>query len=314
MPLSVDARAVLDAMAALGEPPLHETTPEQARAARAKRRYDGEIEDVNEITDRTVPGRDGPIPVRVYRPSAGERLPALVYFHGGGWVLGNLDSHDHVCRMLANRSGAVVVSVGYRLAPEHRFPAAHDDSVDALRYVLTHPADLGVDADRVAVGGDSAGANLATVAAALVRDEGGPTACFQLLVYPITDCTFGPGAMHRSMVDNAEGYFLTAEGMYWFRGHYLGSWSDFADPRLSPLLADVAKLPPALVITAEFDPLRDEGEEYARRMRGAGVDVQLSRFDGVFHGFFSMPDLIGAGREAIDEAGAALRHAFALVR
>jgi acetyl esterase len=239
---------------------------------------------------------------------AGGALPGIVYFHGGGFVIGNLDSHDGTCRALANASGCAVVSVDYRLAPEHRFPAAPEDCYAALRFVAERGAELGIDARRLAVAGDSAGGNLAAVTALLARERRGPDVRFQLLVYPVADHAFDTPSYR----DNAEGYFLSAAMMRWFWGHYLERPEQGDDPLASPLRAkDLAGLPPALVITAEYDPLRDEGEAYAARLKQAGVAAELLRYDGQIHGFFSLFDALDDGRAAVERAGAALRAALA---
>jgi acetyl esterase len=259
-----------------------------------------------EVVDCAVATPDGDLPVRIYRPRETALLPVLVYFHGGGWVLGSIDSHDSVARNLARSADCLVVSVGYRLAPEHRFPAAVDDCIAAVRWVHGHANDFGADAARIALGGDSAGGNLATVVALRLRDEGGPKIAGQLLVYPVTQLR---APLRGSMVANAEGYFLRARDVAWFDDMYLGDSQAHTHPYASPLLAaSLGGLAPALVITAEFDPLRDQGEDYARRLRQAGVAVTLSRYDGAFHAFFGMPADIG--RRAVSEAGQWLRARF----
>jgi len=261
------------------------------------------------VEDRTIPGPAGPVPVRVYRPEAPGPLPLVVYYHGGGWVIGSLNTHDAGCRTLANDASAVVVSVDYRLAPEHRFPAAVDDAFAALRWAVDHAGDLGVDPARVVVAGDSAGGNLAAVVAQMARDEGGPALAFQLLVYPVTDHEF----TSRSMEDNAVGYFLTRDDMRWFYGHYLRDDADGDDPRVSPLrAADLSGLPPALVVTAEFDPLRDQGLAYAEALRAAGNDVESVTYPGMFHGFFAMDAVIDAAKVAVDDTVGALRRRLAV--
>jgi acetyl esterase len=232
----------------------------------------------------------------------------LVFFHGSGFVIFDLDTHDHECRMLANLGRVVVVSVDYRLAPEHKFPAAVTDARAALHWVVDHAEGLGADPARLAVGGDSAGGNLAAVVAQVARDEGGPPIAFQLLVYPVTDLRGG----HASRVENGKGYLLTTEVMQWFEEQYLNDDTDRTDPRASPLLAaSFAGLPRALVITAEYDPLRDEGDEYAQRLQADGVEVAHHRYDGAVHGFFQLSATTDIGRRAVEEAGAALRTALA---
>ncbi len=253
------------------------------------------------VEDRSVPGPGGDVPVRVYWPNDETGLPVLVWFHGGGWTIGNLETADRTCRALANAVGCIVVSVDYRLGPEHRFPAAVDDCLAAGQWVRDHAAELGGDPARVAIGGDSAGGNLTAVVT--LHDPG---FVFQLLVYPAVEVEYESP----SMLENGSGYFLTLDALRWFYGHYLGD----ADPgqwQVSPLLApDCAGLPPALVITAEFDPLRDQGMSYAKRLADAGVPVDARVYDGVFHGFFGMQDAIDVARDAFDDATAALRAAF----
>jgi acetyl esterase len=310
MPLDPQARALLDQMASMGMPPFEKLPVPEARASiAALAAASGEPETVDRVDNRTVPGPAGEIPVRVYAPAGQQPLPVLVYFHGGGWVIGNLDTHDGTCRQLANAAGCMVVAVDYRLAPEHPFPAAPEDAYAVTRWVAANAAALGADPGRVAVGGDSAGGNLSAVVSLMARDRGGPSLAHQLLIYPATDA---PGDARASYRDNAEGYFLTAAGMHWFWNHYHRGDVGVRDPYACPIRArDLANLPPALVITAEYDPLRDEGEEYAARLRDAGVPVTLSRYDGMIHGFFGMAGLLDRARDAVAEAVAALRTAFA---
>ena len=230
-----------------------------------------------------------------------------MFFHGSGFVICDLDTHDHECRVLANRAGVVVVSVDYRLAPEHKFPAAVDDAFAALQWSVAHAADLDGDPARVAVVGDSAGGDLAAVVAQLARDAGGPAIAFQMLVYPVTDLrTDTP-----SFVENASGYGLSAETMRWYVEQYVRTSADVVDPRGSPLLApSLADLPPAFVAVCEYDPLRDEGKQYAHRMRDAGVDVTLRRYDGAIHGIFQMSRFTTIGARMLDDCVAALRAAI----
>lgn len=301
MPLHPQAVSLLALMESIGDPPLDSGTPEQARATRAAR-LRPPTEDVHHIADLDASG----VPARFYRPSDRPELGLLVYFHGGGWVIGDLDSHDNVCRSLANGSGHAVLSIDYRLAPEHPFPAGLEDCVTALRWAHANATTLGCRPDRLAVGGDSAGANLAAV----VANTGVVPTVFQLLVYPVTDCTRSTP----SYDENAEGYFLTKQAMGWFIDHYLsgGRGSD-RDPRVSPLFASDAALadgPPALVITAEYDPLRDEGDAYAARLQAAGVPTSHVRFGGMFHGFFSLADFVDDGAAANALAAAAVGKAL----
>lgn len=297
-------------MAQMGGPPLSEMSPSDARGVYSQLALMESAEEVARVDDRHVPLPDGAdIPIRVYTPhdAVGGEAGVLLWFHGGGWVIGDLDTADATCRALANRSGAVVVSVDYRLSPEHPAPAAIDDCLEALMWTVENGELLGVDVTKLAVGGDSAGGNLAALVCQRVRDDFGPAIEFQLLVYPVTDCTLG----HPSIDENAEGYFLTKDTMEWFCDNYLGD-EDPKSPTVSPLHAEsFAGLPPALVITAEFDPLRDEGEAYAAAMRDAGVRVEAIRYNGQIHGFFAMATVLDDGQHAVDRAGEALHAALA---
>ena len=292
---------MLDQLAALGDPPMESSTPEAVRALRAARIQPPTIA-LAEIRDLDAGG----VPARLYRPSADATLGLLVYFHGGGWVLGNVETHDHVARALAAESGCAVVSVDYRLAPEHPFPAAVDDAFAVSAWIHEKSRSLGCDPERLAIGGDSAGANLAAV----VTQSGRVPFRFQLLVYPVTDAR-GVTASYEEL---SEGYGLTRAGMRWFLEHYLaGGEGGPADPLVSPLLADdsaFAASPPTLVVTAELDPLRDEGEAYAARLRAAGVPAVDTRYDGMVHGFFSFGELLSDGRRAMTQAAEALAAAI----
>ncbi len=262
------------------------------------------------VTLTLVPGPAGPLPVRVYRPAGStktEILPALVFYHGGGWVIGDLDTHDVACRQLSNGARCAVFSVEYRLAPEARFPAAVDDCIAATRYITAQAASLGIDPKRIAVGGDSAGGNLAAVVCIDARDAGQPLPCFQLLIYPATDQRSG----HASHVRNAEGYLLTRKVMNYFRGHYLPEERDWLDWRASPMLAtSLAGLPPAYVLTAGYDPLVDEGRAYAERLAAEGVKTEYIDYPGMIHGFLLMGGVLDTANEAIAACSAALRTAF----
>ncbi|HVO27892.1 MAG TPA: alpha/beta hydrolase [Candidatus Margulisiibacteriota bacterium] len=309
MPLDPQVQGLLDVFKSLGRLPLNELSPPDARvAAQALGSLFGPPAAVATVENRTIPGPAGTLPVRIYTPAGSGPFPALVFFHGGGWVIGDLETVDGTCRALANGAGCVVVSVDYRLAPEHKFPAAPEDTYAATKWVAANAASINADPARIAVGGDSAGGNLTAVTAQMARDRGGPRLVFQLLVYPVID-----GACDTiSYRDNGDGYLLTKDMMQWFWNHYVGEAGDRFNPMASPLRAHSLKgLPPALVQTAEFDPLRDEGEVYAARLSEAGVAVQLTRYNGMIHGFFGMASVIDRAKTAIDEAAAALRAAFA---
>jgi acetyl esterase len=305
VPIHPQAVAVIDIMAQMGV--SFGGNPSDLRALIASfPRPAGES--VDAVVNRTLPGPAGEVPVRIYTPAGGGSglLPALVWFHGGGWVFGSLDTADFACRGIANRAGCRVISVAYRLAPEARFPAAVDDCFAVTKWIADHAADLGVDADRLAVGGDSCGGNLAAVVAQLARDQGGPSLAFQVLVYPITDHGFDTPSYR----DYGDGYFLTRDAMVWFWNHYLEKLADGDCPLASPLRATTtADLPPAIIITAEFDPLRDEVEAYAARLRADNVTVELVRYDSQIHGFFGNA-MIDDGISALDRVSAALRTAL----
>jgi acetyl esterase len=310
--LDPQAQAVIDLVVKSGRPAYHTLSPKDARQLFRETRpastpVPPEIGSVrNVVTD----GGPAAIPLRVYRPAGvadSTRLPAYVYFHGGGWVIGDLETHDVLCRQLTAASGASVISVDYRLAPEHKFPAAADDAWAATRWVVAHAGELGLDAGRLAVGGDSAGGNLAAVVALLARDAGGPAVRLQVLIYPVTDVM----RETRSYADFADGYMLTRDSMRWFIAHYLRSKDDARDWRASPLRAPaLAGLAPALIITAGFDPLRDEGESYAGRLRDAGVMVDYACYGGMVHGFLGMGKLLDTANRAVDHIGGVLRQAL----
>lgn len=262
---------------------------------------------VHAIENRTIPGPDTDIPIRIYTPVEQDDLPILVFYHGGAFILGGLDMYDQLCRRLAHASGAIVVSVDYRLAPEHPFPAAVDDSYAALKWVARHAKEIGGSRKHIAVGGDSAGGNLAAVTALRARDRRGPRLDFQLLIYPTVNLSAFDTQSHK---DFAKGYLLDRALMDYLVELYVPGQAATTDPELSPLLAKThRKLPPALVITAAFDPLRDEGEQYAEALREDGVDARASRYEEVIHGFL-LVDFLSQSEEAIDESGAALRAAF----
>ena len=305
--LHPEVRALLEMMDGLGGPPLETQDPIVARKERVEgmKMLGGEPVPIERVEDLTIAGPGGDLLLRIYADGRDGRRPALIYFHGGGWVFGNLDTHDALCRSIAKESGAVVISVDYRLSPEAKFPAAVDDSYAATKWVVANADRLGIDASRIAVGGDSAGANLATVIAMRCRDAGGPTLARQLLIYPVTDLSSFETESHRQLGDN---YFLTRAAMQWFSSHYLASDDHKRHPEASPLHApNLSGLPPALVITAEFDPLRDEGEAYARRLQEAGVPVTATQYPGMIHGFVSMQGALSGGRQAIQEVAKFLK-------
>jgi acetyl esterase len=304
-----EIRALLDQVAASGRPPLHHQSVAQARAFHDQDAValNGPAAPVAAVGDRVVPGPAGELPVRVYTPEGEPPFPIVVWFHGGGWVVGTLDTYDPLCRALAAAVPAVVVSVGYRLAPEHPWPAAVEDAYAATLWASRNAAGLGGAQDRLAVAGDSAGGNLAAVVALGARDRGGPAIAFQLLVYPALDAA----ADTASWRDHAEGFQLTAAGMRWYWDHYLGG-ADGRAPDASPLRAAfLSGLPPALVIVAEHDVLRDEGEAYAARLAGAGVAATATRYPGMVHGFFRWRAVTATADTALAEAAAALGSALA---
>ena len=263
---------------------------------------------VASVSERSIEGPDGPLKIRIYAPHGSGPFPLMVFFHGSGFVLCSLDTHDGMCRNLCAGSGCVVASVDYRLAPEHKFPAATQDCLAATRWAAAHAAELGARADRIMVAGDSAGANLAAVTALRIRNEGGPKLCGQMLLYPVTDHYTAGMA---SYVENAEGYGLTRDTMKWFWDHYLAGPQDAGHPHAAPLRAkDLSGLPPALVMTAEYDPLRDEGELYGQRLRIAGVPTDVTRIDGVNHGFLFWVGLVDKAGTALNEACAWARKTF----
>jgi len=310
--LHPEARAVLEIMDAQAGPPLASFSPAEARIGAAKRfkAFGGESEALARVEEVLIPGPAGDLRARLYASERGGLRPALIYFHGGGWVIGSVETHDPICRSLAKESGAVVISVDYRLAPEHKFPAAVEDAHAAAKWVCSNAQRLGIDASRIVISGDSAGGNLAAVVALRCRDDGGPVLAAQVMIYPVTDVGLSETASYREL---SEGYFLGRDEMAWFVGHYLPSPEAARNPEASPLIATkLSGLPPALVITAEFDPLRDEGEAYAERLRQAGVPVTLTRYPGMIHGFFVMRGAINTGQQAIRQVAEFVRGVAAL--
>ena len=302
MPVDPAVQALLDQLEEAGGPDISEQTPEQAREMiQGFALMQAGAPEPPVVFDRTVPGPGGDIPVRVYAAD-GDNLPVLVYFHGGGWVVGDIESHDGTCKqLLAELGDAVVVSVDYRLAPEHKYPAAADDCYAVAAWVAENAEQIGGDGSRIAVCGDSAGGNLSAVVSLMARDRGGPQIAAQVLHVPVTDHNYE----WQSYTDNAEGYLLTRASMVWFWDHYLPNIAAGQEAYASPYrAADVSNLPPALVQTAEYDPLRDEGEAYGERLREAGVEVDIHRYDGNIHDPFMMFAVNPAGIEALKEAAA----------
>jgi len=309
--LHPQARVLLDLIARSGIPPTHTLAPVDARRFYLERRRitQPDAPELAEVRAASADGPHGPIPLRVYRPAgaAAGPLPVLVYYHGGGWVIGDLDSHDVLCRQLANGSGCAVVAVDYRMGPEHRFPGAVDDCIAATRWVRDNAASLGVDPARLAVGGDSAGGNLAAVVAIAARDAGDPPIAFQLLIYPATD----QRRIAPSHTTNAQGYLLTADSMRYYHDHYIDDPKHDLDWRASPLLApDLSRLPPSLVLVAGYDPLRDEGVQYAQRLSESGSRATLVSFERQIHGFVTMGRVLDEANEAVAMCADALRRAL----
>lgn len=308
MPADPQTQQILDLIngAAPAEPV--EPTPETSREGyRGLSAMMPEGPDVG-VADRTIPGPAGDIPVRVYTPDGDGPFGVLVHLHGGGWTIGDLDTHDHPCRTLCAEGGVVVVSVDYRLAPENPFPAAVDDAWAALRWVAEHAAEIGGDPARIAVGGDSAGGNLAAVLAVMARDAGGPALGLQLLVYPAVDSRADQTERYPSLTENGEGYVLTLATMQWFATNYLPDDDDRLDPRASPLLTpDLSGLAPAHVVTLELDPLRDEGQAYVDALRAAGNDVTHAYYEGTVHTVWQLAPVIPTGARALSDAAERLR-------
>jgi acetyl esterase len=312
MPLDPQAEVLLGLVKQAGLPEFWQMTPDQGREQYASRVKRLEVhEPIHRVQDRRIPGPGGDLTIRIYWPreaKAGERFPVLLWYHGGGFVIGDLETHDSACRLLANQAACMVVALDYRLAPEAKFPAAVDDCHAALRWLALHAKEIGADPQRIAVGGDSAGANLATVVSLLARNDGYPKLGFQLLIYPCT----APEPEMPSQRKFAEGYLLTRNSILWFYKQYLRTQRDASDLRFAPLIADdLSNLPPALVLVAGYDPLRDEGVEYARRLVEAGNRVTLTNYEGMIHGFILAGAALDAARRAVAQSAAALREAFA---
>lgn len=304
MPLDPMYKAILEQLAAAGGPALTDMSPTDSRAwYRSMQPLVPELT-VGSVEDRRIPAPGGELLLRIYRPEGAGPFPVVMNFHGGGWVIGDVDTADGQCRAMCRRACVLVVSVDYRLAPEHRFPAAAEDCYAATVWAAANASALGGDPSRLAVAGDSAGGNLAAVIALMARDRNGPKVAFQLLVYPVTNARFDTP----SYADNGDGYMLTKAAMIWFWDQYAPAATDRAHAYASPLQApSLIGLPPAYVMTAEYDPLRDEGEDYATRLIKAGVPTQCERFPGLIHGFFAQSQLVPAASAAMDKACAALR-------
>ena len=309
MALDPQAQKLVDAMVALNLPPIEKWTPAEARASMRQRTAGlGPVEDVAAVADHRIPVAGGEITARVTTPAGPGPHPAVVFFHGGGWVIGDIETHDGACRALTNAARCAVVNVDYRLAPEFKYPTAVEDSYAALTWVAANASKLNIDARKLAVCGDSAGGNLSAAVSLMARDRRGPAIALQVLIYPVTDYRFDTGSYR----EFEAGPVLTHAGMRYFWKEYLRTEADGAEPYASPMRAtSLAGLPPALVITVEADPLRDEGEAYAARLRDAGVPVTLTRYAGMFHGTFRFTRLLEKSRAMMDEVAGALGKAFA---
>jgi len=302
-------QSLLDQASAQNAPPLPQLGVDLARQGYiAARAFLSEKPEVAMVEDRAVPGPAGDIPIRIYTPQGEAPCPVLVYYHGGGWVIGSIETHDGICRAFANAAGCIVVSVDYRLAPEHRFPGGLDDAFAALQWVAKNAGEFGGDGSRLAIGGESAGANLVAVLAQLGKDGGGPDLAYQMMAYPVTHRDFDTN----SYKDNGEGYFLTRDTMRWFWDNYLNDDAEASDPRTSPLLReDLSGLPPGIVVAPEYDPLRDEGVAYGKRLQEAGVDMEVWVPEGMIHDYLGMTNILPEAKEAIAQIGGRLKKAFA---
>jgi acetyl esterase len=306
MPLDPQAKQLMDWTGAQ-YPPAHTMPVEEARRnfRERTRLTDGAPQQVARIEDRTIRGPQGDIPIRVYTPEGNETFPALMYFHGGGWVIGGLDTHQNLCCGLARQGRLVVVAVDYRLAPEHKFPRAAEDCYAATQWVAAHANEVRIDPLRIAVGGDSAGGNLAAAVCLMARDRRGPRLVFQLLIYPVMNHNFDTASYH----EYATGYSLTREAMMYYWDQYLSAKEDGQNPYASPLRAsDLRGMPPALIVTAEYDPLRDEGRAYAQKLQEAGVPVTLRHCETMIHGFLTMTGKIDEAKRIRQEIAQILRN------
>ena len=308
MPLDPQVEKVLKDTAALGLPDYQDLSPAEAR--KQMRYYSPAVQaelSVKKVVDRQIPGPAGDFPIRLYYPAGDAPFPTVVYFHGGGWVIGDLETHHAFCHALAKTSGCLVVAADYRLAPEHRYPAAVEDAYAATKWVVENPKHIQADPDRLAVCGDSAGGHLAAVVSMMARDRKGPRIDLQVLIYPITDYNFDTP----SYIENKDGLNLTRDLMKWFWNHFMNDESEADDPYVCPLRAkNFADLPPALILTAGYDPLRDEGEAYGQKLQKAGVKVTLTRYSGMIHAFIRMTAQLDKANEALGEVSGTLRDVF----
>ena len=311
MPVDPQVAAFLQRVADLNAPPIYTLTPEQAR--RAVPQITQPAESVATVENRRIDGPNGEIPVRIYTPYSAVQqagrgpVPLFVFYHGGGWIVGDLDSYEHLSRTIANAFDCIVVSVDYRLSPEHKFPQGVEDCYAATVWAFEHARSFGADPQRIIVSGDSAGGNLAAAVSLMARDRQGPPIAYQLLIYPVIACDFDTD----SYLQNATGYMLTRTAMQWYWEQYLPEPAAAKNPYAAPLqAADLSRLPPAHVITAEYDPLRDEGETYAARLKAAGVPVTSKRYSGMIHGFLRRTDLYEVAREAIQEVAQETKRAL----
>ncbi|MCH7323963.1 alpha/beta hydrolase [Solibacillus sp. MA9] len=291
-----------------GKKPTSSMTPEENRNnGAALQKLAGLAESVAKVEEHSVPVKDGKIKVRIYTPEGEGDFPIFIYLHGGGWVLGDLDTVDIPCRSIANQAECIVVSVDYRRAPEYKFPVPLEDCYEAALWVAKNAGEWQGDSTKISIGGDSAGGNLATCVALKARDEQGPTFVSQILIYPVTDLSFSTN----SYKENGEGYFLTQDSMEWFARHYINTEEDKLNPYVAPLLTeDLSNLPPAVVITAGYDPLCDEGLAYANRLQEAGIQVEYTCYEGMIHGFFWMAGIMDKGKQAIEQVSRHLQESF----
>jgi len=308
MTLDSQVKQILKEAESLGLPAYQDLSPAEARKQMLDLAPPADPAlSVKRVADRSIPGPDGEIPIRLYYPAGDAPYATIVYFHGGGWVIGDLDTHHGFCHALAKTSDCLVVAVDYRLAPEHCYPAAVEDAYAATNWVAQNSDTIQADSNRLAVVGDSAGGHLAAVVALMARDRKGPRIDLQVLIYPITDYNFDTP----SYIENKEGYLLTRDLMEWFWNHFIENEGEAHDPYVSPLRAkNLGDLPPALIVTAEYDPLRDEGESYGKRLQQAGVKVTISRYPGMIHAFIRMTARLDKAKEALDEVAGTLRDGF----